>query len=81
MSPGAHWPHCSHRVLLVEGVAGSGRLRLQPQEWRDSEVASQAGLPKTLPTHLGIEETGLAAQSETARALPRNAGNWGPEIP
>ena len=31
--------HSSHRVLLVEKrVAGNGKLRHQPLEWRDSEV-------------------------------------------
>lgn len=43
--------------------------------------ASQGGLPETLPTHLGLEETGWAAHSETARALPEKEGMWGPEIP
>lgn len=37
--------------------------------------------PRPCPTHLGLEVTGWAAHSETARALPGNEGMWGPKIP
>lgn len=49
MSPGAQWLHSSPTVLLVEGVAGSGRLELPSQELRDSGAGEASWAPEILP--------------------------------